>query len=397
MRRTHESSDLSRRDLLGAVAAAGGAVCLGLSGAVWAADNAAAPAGGTAPRIGILADVQYGDKPTRGARNYRKSIDRLADCVRAMNASKPDLVMHLGDIIDGYADSRARSLVDLDAVLTAFKKLRAPVYHVIGNHCLTAGREKLLQRLGLKRAYYDFTHPKDAGWRLVVLDGNDAGYGVLGPKQLAWFGQTLRRAGAAGEKVIVANHFALLKAAAKHHRMKTPAPVLKVLDASPCVAAYITGHDHAGGFAVRRGVHHVTFKGMVEAPKHNAFAIMNLHTDHLGVVGYGKEPSGRLVRTADRAAAGGGALAWDVTIGQAGRFAVELNCAAAGVYHVTVGGKTISVKAVPDTTGQGATSKGSSGRVAFDRPGAVRLKLTAPNGGGDLRTVRALRLVPILR
>ena len=388
MQRTNDSTDISRRALLGAVTVAGAAVCLGLDESISAADAAAG-----APRIGILADIQYADKPTRGARNYRRAIDRLADCVAAMNAENVDLVLNLGDIIDGYADSQAKSLVDLEAVLGVLKKLRPPVYHVIGNHCLNAGRQELCRRLGLKRAYYDFTHPKAPGWRLVVLDGNDGGYGVLGAGQLAWFGKTLRRAGAAGERVIVANHFALLKAAAKHHRMKTPGPMLKVLDAAPCVAAYITGHDHAGGFAVRRGVHHVTFKAMVEAPKHNAFAIMDLGAENLGVVGYGKEPSGLLVLPA-----GGAAPAWEVTVGRAGRFAVELNCDAAGVYHVNVGGKTITVRTLPDTTAQGAAPAGSAGQVALDKGGAVKLKITAPKGGGaDPRTVRAVRLLPVLR
>ena len=391
MRPANESGVLSRRELGRILVAAGGAVCLGID-RVWAAD-----ATGPAATVGILADVQYGDKPTRGARDYRTSIDRLADCVRTLNASNVDFVMHLGDIIDGNA-TPARTQTDLDAVLAVFKTLRAPVYHVVGNHCLTAGREKLLQRIGLKRAYYDFAHPKARGWRFVVLDGNDAGYGVLGTKQLAWLADTLKRTGSAGEKVIVANHFALLKGAAKHHRMRTPNAILKVLDASPCVAAYITGHDHAGGFAVRRGVHHVTFKGMVEAPKHNAFAIMGIHADRLRITSYGKEPSGRLVLPPARAGAADSALAWNVTIAQPGRFAVELNCDAAGVYHVTVAGETIKVKALPDASGQGAAAEGAAGQIVFDKAGPVKLELAAPKGsGGDVRTVRAVRLVPILR
>ena len=392
MPRTDENAVLSRRDFGRILTVTGGTLCLGLNPAMWAADSPERPA-----RIGILADVQYADKRTRGARHYRESIDRLADCVRALNAGDVDFVMHLGDIIDGNA-TPARTLADLDAVLAVFKKLRPPVYHVVGNHCLTAGREKLLQRLAMKRAYYDFAHPKVRGWRFVVLDGNDAGYGVLGAKQLAWLADTLNRAGGAGEKVIVANHFALLKGAAKHHRMKTPAAVLKVLDASPCVAAYITGHDHAGGFAVRRGVHHVTFKGMVEAPKHNAFAIMGIGADCLRITAYGKEPSGHLALPAARATVADDTLAWNVTIGQAGPFAVELNCDAPGVYHVNVAGKTIEVKTAPDASGQGAAAEAASGQIAFSQAGAVKLTLAAPKGGGgDVRTVRAVRLVPILR
>ena len=375
------------------LAAAGGALCLGAGGLAWAGGKGSADVGGAT--IGIIADVQYGDKATRGRRFYRESINRLGDCVRTLNASGVDFVLQLGDIIDGNA-TPAGTRADLDAVLGVLGRLKAPVVHVVGNHCLKAGRDTLLQRLGLKRAYYDFAHRKARGWRFVVLDGNDAGYGVLGAKQLTWLAETLKRADAASEKVIVANHFALLKAAAKHHRMKTPDPVLKILDASPCVAAYVSGHDHAGGFAVRRGVHHVTFKGMVEAPKRNAFATVGLHADHLRVIGHGAEASGRLVLPATRAAKAGDALTWDVTVSQPGTFAAELSCDAAGEYTARVAGKTLTAAAAADTSGQGAAARATLGKITLAQAGATTVKLSAATGG-DLATVRALRLLPLAR
>ena len=376
------------------MAVAGGAVCLGAGGRAWAdEDKISAGAGGAV--LGIIADVQYGDKNTRGRRFYRESLNRLADCVRTFNARGVDFVLQLGDIIDGNA-TPAGTLADLDAVLGVLGRLKAPVVHVVGNHCLTAGRDTLQKRLGLKRAYYDFAHRRARGWRFVVLDGNDAGYGVLGARQLTWLAETLKRADGAGEKVIVANHFALLKAAAKHHRMKTPAPMLKILDASPCVAAYVSGHDHAGGFAVRRGVHHVTFKGMVEAPKRNAFATVALHADHLRVVGHGVEASGRLVLPGTRAAKVGAALTWPVTIGQAGAFAVELSCDAAGEYIARVAGKTLRAAAAADMSGQGAAARAALGTITLAEAGETTVTLSAA-AGGDLATVRALRLLPLAR
>lgn len=41
-------------------------------------------------------------------------------------------------------------------------------YHVLGNHCLAAPRDRLLQRLGMPRAYY--AADIAPGWRLVTLD-----------------------------------------------------------------------------------------------------------------------------------------------------------------------------------------------------------------------------------
>ena len=54
------------------------------------------------------------------------------------------------------------------------------------------------------------------------------------------------------------------------------------------------GHDHAGGYTMRNGVHHITIKGMVEAPDKNAYAFIELHPDYLRVVGVGAESSRHL-------------------------------------------------------------------------------------------------------
>ena len=71
------------------------------------------------------------------------------------------------------------------------------------------------------------------------------------------------------------------------------------------VVAYFAGHDHAGGYAVRRGVHHVTVKGMVEAPTENAYAVVEVYQDRLREIGCGKEPT-RELRLEDGVPASGG-------------------------------------------------------------------------------------------
>jgi hypothetical protein len=57
------------------------------------------------------------------------------------------------------------------------------------------------------------------------------------------------------------------------------------------VVAYFAGHDHAGGYAFRDGIHHVTIKGMVEAPIRNAYAVIEVSPTTLLKTGFGKEPS----------------------------------------------------------------------------------------------------------
>ena len=158
--------------------------------------------------FGIMADIQYADKETKGKRFYRESDKNLKLAVQTLNGKKLDFIVQLGDIIDGN-DSIAQTRIDLELILNVFNQFNFPRYHVVGNHCLTAGEDYLNEKLALKQFYYDYVFPTAKGWRYIVLDGNDAGYGVLGDKQLEWLKLKLDSSRRNGECVIIFNHFAL--------------------------------------------------------------------------------------------------------------------------------------------------------------------------------------------
>ncbi|MHC4432846.1 MAG: LamG-like jellyroll fold domain-containing protein [Planctomycetota bacterium] len=250
----------------------------------------AGPVTGQEPFVfAVIADVQYADKPAGSVRHYQTALVKLAEAVEHLNAERPVFTIQLGDLIDGRGMPGSQE--DLNTVLGVFNRLEMPTYHAVGNHDLTVDRGALYVSLGLERSYYDFTVPSAEGWHFIVTDGTDAGYGVMSAEQTDWFGATLEAAAAAGEYVICFNHFALLQEAAPSHRMAAPEPILDALDEAGNVVAWIAGHDHQGGYALRNGVHHVTVCGMVEAPVDNAYALMELHSDRLREVGFGKEPS----------------------------------------------------------------------------------------------------------
>lgn len=265
--------------------------CIVLATAFVGCATGPSPSGAEPIRFALIADIQYGDKETQGARHYRAALQSLDACVSDLAQRDLACVVQLGDAVDGYAKDPGRSAVDHDAVMGILGRLRVPLFHVVGNHCMTLGGDVLRQRYGLDRLHYDFTLPSAPGWRFVVLDGNDAGYGVVSEGQAAWFGSVLRTAAAAGERVVCFCHFALLKEAAPRHRMARPEPLLEALDQSGCVVAWFAGHDHAGGYAWRNGVHHITLKGMVEAPVDNAYGVVELHPELLRLTGFGREPS----------------------------------------------------------------------------------------------------------
>ena len=259
----------------------------------WAAAQSNAPA--PLLKFAALADIQYADKITLGPRHYRHAPGKLALCAKEIERQQPAFIIHLGDLTDGR-QSLAHRRADVETITAEIKKITVPWRFVLGNHDAAAGRELLTDALGFKEFHYTFTQPGVPGWRFVVLDGNDAGYGVMSAKQLDWFRGVLAQAKAQGERVICFCHFPLIEAASQRgHIMHKPAPVLDVLDNAPgVVVAWLCGHDHAGGYALRQGVHHLTLQGTCESKDEPAMATLSLFPDHLLVAGFGRVPSREL-------------------------------------------------------------------------------------------------------
>jgi DNA repair exonuclease SbcCD nuclease subunit len=248
-------------------------------------------------RIALLADVQYADKPDRdiggAVRYYRTSLSRLRSAVNQLNHHEQlTAVIHLGDIVDGNV-SEAASLADFSAVVRLFRRIRHPVFHVVGNHCHDVGRPTLLRELG--RPYYSETLAP--GWCVAVLDTTDLGVngaseelikegrewldanaelehanewnGGVGKAQLHWLHTQLKQARQRGEHTIVVGHMPMMAAASSAmHLTFNHAEVCALLDEFCDVCPlYICGHCHHGGYArSAAGVHHVTVEGIVEMP-----------------------------------------------------------------------------------------------------------------------------------
>jgi manganese-dependent ADP-ribose/CDP-alcohol diphosphatase len=249
--------------------------------------------------IAVLADVQYADKDDNvphGAtivRHYRAALSRLRRAVVEINRDASlAAVLHLGDIVDGN-ESDALTQADFGSVVRLFRRLRHPIRHVIGNHCLDVGRELLLRELKMECAYY--CREVGSGWSLAVLDTTDVSVrggsaeliaeahawldaneelenandwnGGVGRRQLSWLRRELEQARKSGGHIIVAGHMPLIEAAA--HEMFLAfnhAEVAQLIDDyRDVVPLYICGHYHEGGYArSAAGVHHVTVEGVVE-------------------------------------------------------------------------------------------------------------------------------------
>lgn len=256
--------------------------------------------------FGAIADCQYADQPET-KRKYRQSVGKLTECVAALNEKDLAFVVHLGDFID-------KDWKSFDVVGPIFERLRAPRYHVLGNHDFSVADERkkdVPKRLAMKSRYYDFSH---GGYRFIVLDGNDISLiaypkgseqykraeafhralkrpspswnGAVSDKQVAWLEETLSKADAAGEKAVLFCHFPVYPA--NNHNLWNDTKIGRMIESHGSVVAYINGHNHAGNYGERNGVHYLTLKGMVDTTT-TAYSVIEVYQDRLEVVGFGRQ------------------------------------------------------------------------------------------------------------
>ena len=257
-------------------------------------------------RFGAVADCQYCEK-TSSKRKYNLSPKKLSACVEHYNKMELSFVVHLGDFID-------RDFESFDKVVPIYNQLNAPHYHVLGNHDFEVDEAKkalVPAKLGMKERYYEFTRK---GWRFIVIDGNDVSLyawpkddprtkaaseyhkslkprppswnGAVGEKQLQWIESKLVAATKAKERVMLFCHFPVYPK--NGHNLWNAKALTELLARYPCVAAYLNGHNHAGNYGQRDGIHYLTLKGMVDTEK-NSYAVIEVYAERLVVKGYGRE------------------------------------------------------------------------------------------------------------
>ena len=267
-------------------------------------------------RFGIVADPQYADIAPHAAmnRHYPRSFAKLADAITVFNATELDFVVTLGDIID-------RDWKSFDDILPVYETLRHKALFLLGNHDFAVAPEHLgsvAERLGMPGRYYDFAI---GTWRFVVLDGNDVSTfsapaddprtalaaerlsalvaegainaqtwnGSLSEAQFQWLTGVMEKAQADGEAVLVLGHYPVFPP--NSHNMWDSQRIVDLLTGFACFHGYFCGHNHEGNFGEVDGRPFVTFKGMVDTPDENTFAIVTVFADRIAIEGFGREKS----------------------------------------------------------------------------------------------------------
>ncbi|XP_068439701.1 manganese-dependent ADP-ribose/CDP-alcohol diphosphatase [Clinocottus analis] len=316
------------------------------------------PRGAPLFTFGVIADIQYADiddgyNYTRTRkRYYRSSLQLLRNAQKSWSeaAVKPEFILQLGDVIDGFNKSRGASARALDAVLAELCCGRVDVHHVWGNHefynfsrsALLSSRlnstlhtERRLSGVPAASETYAYHFSPVPGFTFVVLDaydvsllGRDASSqqysaamrlvrqhnhnqdlncppvsggllqrftmfnGAFSKDQLDWLGSVLSLADDKQERVTIVSHLPV-------HPCSTDAiclswnfdELLALIRSHSSVVCFMAGHDHDGGYHQDpdTGVHHVTLAGVIETPPDSdAFGTVSVYEDRMVLQGSGR-------------------------------------------------------------------------------------------------------------
>ena len=232
-------------------------------------------------RIGIVTDVHVHDtnSPVEGKVmvNY---AERLTAFVDAMSAWPADLVVELGDLVNGafvmggVPGDATRIAGLLDEAVALLSGLDCPLHYVLGNHDFyDLSKTEFLAATGSPSGYYSFDH---AGYHFVILDaefnsdGTDYDHvflrvkGLIPQAELDWLAADLA---STALPTIVCVHQPIdseFDALAGGPPIENNKDVQQVLGASGVVIAVLQGHDHENRYAAIDGIHYLTFAAMVD-------------------------------------------------------------------------------------------------------------------------------------
>lgn len=248
-------------------------------------------------RVGLVTDLHYADKPTKGTRHYRDTLGKLAEAAEHLTTDKPDFVVELGDFIDA-ADSVATEQDYLRRVSEVFNTIPATKHYVLGNHCVdTLTKEEFLSGVGKQESFYSFDV---GGVHFVVLDACFRSDGEpYGRKNSVWTDANVPRheldwlkadLKATDRPVIVFAHQRLDEAG--KHAVKNAAAVRTIFESSGNVSAVFQGHSHKNDHQEIAGIHYATLVALVEGagPENNGYSLLDVLADGtIRVTGFRKQ------------------------------------------------------------------------------------------------------------
>jgi len=259
-------------------------------------------------RIGIVTDIHAHDIDSPLEDKWMThTAERLRTFTDAMNAWPAELVIELGDFVNGWVvlgahpgepDRIPDILSWADGLLAEFD---GPRYHVIGNHDVyNLSKEQYLDRLGMEATAFSF----DAGmYHVVVLDlqydeqGADLTHTYTGVQgwvpsdEIAWLRADLATT---ARPTIVCVHQMLDVDVSRFQGYPLVGNCLEVrrlLAESGVVIAVFQGHEHDSRYTQIDGIHYVTFEALVDqgTPASWAYVTLDPASQTITIAGAGEQ------------------------------------------------------------------------------------------------------------
>ena len=214
-----------------------------------------------AVRFGMVTDMHYADKQTRGSRHYRKTLAKLEAAAAQFKKAKPAFVVELGDFIDRAPEVDVE-LGYLERIQQDFAKLPGDKHYVLGNHCVdTLTKEEFLGAVSQENSYYSFD---EGGVHFVVLDAcflkdgtpygrnnsrwNDANFPQ---EELDWLAKDLKQT---KNKSIIFMHQRL--DVDNGYAVNNAEAARKIFEDAGNVLAVFQGHSHKNDHKIINGIHY---------------------------------------------------------------------------------------------------------------------------------------------
>eukprot|EP00943_MAST-04B_sp_MAST-4B-sp1_P008411 g8411.t1 len=299
--------------------------------------------------FGCIADVQFCTHDDvwnfshTSLRSFTNSLNILKAAVKYFNEQDLAFIADLGDIIDQRCSKIGTSESDLKVVLSEFDQLKCKyVNHLIGNHELYNFKRRDLKTLlnttnGGDKTWYSYKPDKDVPLRVIVLDtydislmegsteertenakeilakhnpndfnklgvnwvdglhGEDQRYlpynGALSDEQLFFLDDTCKKADENNERCVVLGHVQVCPGSCSSTTILwNYASVLKIFNNYNCVVAYISGHDHSGGYKEENGIHYLTVPSPLETKVGDmCFGTIDVYNDKMKINSIGNK------------------------------------------------------------------------------------------------------------
>ena len=304
--------------------------------------------------VGLMADLQFADVPDsvsyveKTPRRYRQSLSILGKGAEHFRAAGTVLNVLLGDLLDFKAASHAETALVSVLELT---QPREKYHFIVGNHDLNVFSRPRIHETYLPPTVQASTpktggilyyaHRPAPGWVFLFLDPFEVSAfnaatdglrreaeellarnnpnlsgeafagnwfvgipleqqryvpynGCISATQLQWMLDEVSAADAANERVVVFSHLPVYRRCVHPSGLMWNAEtVLAAIQRSRSVVAWVSGHDHAGGYAVdEAGIHHMIPPAPLECNEGQvAFGVLTVGSEGAQLQWEGKTPA----------------------------------------------------------------------------------------------------------